>query len=152
MSTVDLDAAASSRGKWFGFGEIGDIFKGTFIAASERQATDYVTGAPKTWDDGQPMIEFVLEFQTELRDDDSDDGKRTIYVGKSARLFKAMQEALKAAGLKWADLPQLTIKRVEDGEPVTLKNGKRGNPPKQFKAKAERSVTKPTVNLDDDFV
>jgi hypothetical protein len=150
--SIDLDAAASTRSKWFGFGEIGDVFKGTFIAATERQATDYVTGAPKTWDDGQPMIEFVLEFQTDLRDDDTDDGKRTIYVGKSARLFKSMGEALRAAGLKWSDQPTLTVKRVEDGEPVTLKNGKKGNPPKQFKSKAERSVSKAVVNLDDDFV
>ena len=149
--SIDLDAAASTRGKWYGFAEVGDIFKGTFINATERQATDYVTGALKTWDDGQPMIEFVLEFQTDLRDDDTDDGKRTIYVGKSARLFKSMQEALKAAGLKWADKPQFTIKRVDDGDPVTLKNGKKGNPPKQFKAKAERPV-KPTVNLDDDLI
>jgi hypothetical protein len=150
--SIDLDAAASTRSKWYGFAEIGDIFKGTFINASERQATDYVSGALKTWDDGQPMIEFVLEFQTDMRDDDTDDGKRTIYVGKSARLFKSMGEALRAAGLKWSDLPTLTVKRVEDGDPVTLKNGKKGNPPKQFKSKAERSVAKSAVNLDDDFV
>ena len=149
--SIDLDAAASTRSKWYGFAEIGDIFKGTFLAATERQATDYVTGALKTWDDGLPMIEFVLEFQTDLRDDDTDDGKRTIYVGKSARLFKSMQDALRAAGLKWSDLPTLTVKRVEDGEPVTLKNGKKGNPPKQYKSKAERPV-KPTVNLDDDLI
>ena len=149
--SIDLDAAASTRSKWYGFAEIGDIFKGTFLAATERQATDYVTGALKTWDDGLPMIEFVLEFQTDLRDDDTDDGKRTIYVGKSARLFKSMQDSLKAAGLKWADKPHFTIKRVDDGDPVTLKNGKKGNPPKQFKSKAERPV-KPTVNLDDDLI
>jgi hypothetical protein len=150
--SIDLDTAASSRGKWYGFAEVGDIFKGQFLDATERQATDYVSGALKTWDDGQPMIEFVLEFQTDLRDDDTDDGKRTIYVGKSARLFKSMQEALKAAGLKWADKPQFTIKRVDDGDPVTLKNGKKGNPPKQFKSKAERPVSKAAVNLDDDFI
>ena len=149
--SIDLDAAASTRSKWYGFAQVGDIFKGTFIAATERQATDYVTGALKTWDDGLPMIEFVLEFQTDLRDDDTDDGKRTIYVGKSARLFKSMQDSLKAAGLKWADKPHFTIKRVDDGDPVTLKNGKKGNPPKQFKSKAERPV-KPTVNLDDDLI
>ena len=150
--SIDLDTAASSRGKWYGFAEVGDIFKGTFINASERQATDYVTGAPKTWDGGEPMIEFVLEFQTDLRDDDSDDGKRTLFAGKSSRLFKSMQEALRAAGLKWADLPTLTVKRVDDGDPVTLKNGKKGNPPKQFKSKAERPVSKAAVNLDDDFI
>lgn len=152
MTALDLDAAASGRSKWYGFAEIGDTFKGRYLTASERQATDYVTGAPKTWDDGQPVMEFVIEFQTDLRDDDTDDGKRTIYAGKSSRLFKAMQDALRAAGLKWADQPTLTIKRTEDGEPVTLKNGKRGNPPKQFKAKAERSAAKPAVDLDDDFV
>jgi hypothetical protein len=145
--SIDLDTAASGRSKWFGFANIGDTFKGRYLGASERQATDYVTGNPKTWDDGSPVMEFVIEFQTDLRDDDTDDGRRTLYAGKSSRLFRAMQDALKAAGLKWADGPVLTIKRVEDGEPVTLKNGKRGNAPKQFKAKAEKAA--PSIELDD---
>lgn len=148
--SIDLDTAAAGRSKWFGFPNVGDTFKGQYLSASERQATDYVTSAPQTWDDGTPKMEYVIEFQTELRDDDTDDGRRTIYAGKSSRLFKAMNDALRAAGLRWADSPVLTIKRTEDGEPVTLKNGKRGNPPKQFKAKAERP-TKPAVDLDDDF-
>jgi hypothetical protein len=145
--SIDLDTAASGRSKWFGFANIGDTFKGRYLGASERQATDYVTGNPKTWDDGSPVMEFVIEFQTDLRDDDTDDGRRTLYAGKSSRLFRAMQDALKAAGLKWADGPVVTIKRVEDGEPVTLKNGKRGNAPKQFKAKAEKAA--PSIELDD---
>jgi hypothetical protein len=151
MTALDLDSAASGRSKWYGFAEIGDTFKGRYLSATERQMTDYVSGALKTWDDGQPMTEFVIEFQTDLRDDSSDDGKRTLFAGKSSRLFKSMQEALRAAGLKWADEPTLTIKRVEDGDPVTLKNGKKGNAPKCFKAKAERSAPKPAVDLDDDF-
>lgn len=150
--SIDLDAQATNRGKWYSFANIGDVFKGQFVNASERQATAYDTGAPKTWDDGTPMIEFVIEFQTDLRDDDTDDGKRTLYAGKSSRLFKAMQDAIKAAGLKWADQPILTVKRIEDGDPVTLKNGKKGNAPKQYKAKAERPAAKPAVDLDDDFV
>lgn len=148
--SIDLDTASAGRSKWFGFPNVGDVFKGTYLSASERQATDYVTSALKTWDDGTPMMEYVIEFQTDLRDDDTDDGRRTIYAGKSSRLFKAMAEAVRAAGLKWSDFPVLTIKRTDDGEPVTLKNGKRGNAPKQFKAKAERPA-KSNVDLDDDF-
>lgn len=144
---IDLDNASTGRAKWFSFPNIGDTFKGTFISADERQATDYVTGQPKTWDDGTPQMEFVIEFQTDLNEGDGDDGRRTIYTGKSSRLFKAMSDALKAAGLRWADQPVLTIKRIEDGDPVTLKNGKKGNPPKQYKAKAERAA-KPAVDLD----
>lgn len=151
MTTIDLDSAAAGRSKWFGFPNVGDIFKGTFVSAEERQATDYVSGTPRTWDDGAPVMEFVIEFQTDIRDDSTDDGRRTIYAGKSSRLFKAMQDALKAAGLRWADNPIITIKRIEDGDPVTLKNGKKGNAPKQFKAKAERPA-KAAVNLDDDLI
>ncbi len=150
MTTIDLDSASAGRSKWYGFPNVGDTFKGQYLGATERQATDYVSGAPKTWDDGTPVMEFVIEFQTDLRDDDTDDGRRTIYAGKSSRLFRAMQDALKAAGLRWADSPLLTIKRIDDGEPVVLKNGKKGNAPKQYKAKAERPA-KPAVDLDDDF-
>jgi len=146
---INLDEAAAGRSKWYGWATVGDTFVGTFISADERQATDYVTGAPKTWDDGTPVLEFVLEFQTDLNDGDGDDGKRTVYAGKSSKLFRAMTDALKTAGLRWADKPKLTIKRIEDGEPVTLKNGKRGNAPKQYKAKAERVAAKPAVDLDD---
>lgn len=147
--SIDLDAASTGRGKWFSFPDVGSTFKGRFLSADERQATDYVSGTPKTWDDGTPVLEYVMEFQTDLNEGDGDDGRRTIYAGKASRLFKAMSEAVKAAGLRWADGPLLTVKRIEDGDPVTLKNGKKGNAPKQFKAKAE--AAKPTADLDDDF-
>jgi len=147
---IDLDSASKPRGKWVAFTNVGDTFKGRFVSADERQATNYVSGEPETWDDGSPKLEYVMTFATDDRDDDSDDGARTIYAGKASRLFKAMNDAVKAAGLRWADSPVLTIKRIEDGEPVVLKNGRKGNPPKQFRAKAERPA-KPAVDLDDDF-
>lgn len=150
MTNFDLDQDATPKGKWFGFPNVGDTFKGIFISAEPRPATDYVTGAVKTWDDGTPMTEYVMEFQTDQIDGPDDNGRRTLYAGKSSRLFKAMNEAVRTAGLRWADQPQLTIKRIEDGDPVTLKNGKKGNAPKQFKAKAEKAP-KAAVNLDDDF-
>lgn len=148
--SIDLDTATSSRGKWYSFANVGDTFRGQYLSADERQATDYGTNAPKVWDDGSPVMEFVMQFQTDLRDGPDDDGRRTIYAGRSSRLFRAMSDAIKAAGLRWADQPVLVIKRTEDGEPVQLKNGRKGNPPKQFRAKAE-PAPKAAVDLDDDF-
>lgn len=148
--SIDLDAASTGRGKWYSFPDIGSTFRGQFLSADERQATDYGSGAPKTWDDGTPVMEYVMTFQTDERDGTDDDGRRTIYAGKSSRLFKAMSDAIKAAGLRWADKPVLIVKRIEDGEPVTLKNGKKGSAPKQYKAKAE-PAPKAAVDLDDDF-
>lgn len=150
--SINLDEASGSKGKWFSFANVGDTFTGTFLSADERQKTDYGTGAPLTWDDGKPIIEYVMEFQTALRDTDDDTGQRTIYCGKSSRLFRAMDDARKTAGLKWADGPQLTIKRDPDGDPVTLKNGKKGNAPHCFRAKAVRPAPVSSVNLDDDLI
>ena len=151
MST-DLDQEGGVRAKWFGFPEVGDIFEGDFLNADKRQARDYDTDEPKTWDDGTPVDEFILTFQTVTRDTPDDDGRRTLYAEKHKALFKSMGAALTAAGLKWADAPHLKIKRTADSEPTILRNNKKGKPAKQFKAVATRSVSATTAALDDNLI
>lgn len=148
---IDLDEAAKPRAKWYGFPSVGDIFEGDFLEADERQARDYDTDEPKTWDDGSPVIEYVIVFATNLRDDADDDGRRTLYAEKHKSLFKAMQTALREAGLKWSDGPHLKVKRIADTEATTLKNGKKGAPAKQFKAVATR-VAKAPAGIDSDLI
>lgn len=40
----------------------GDGVRGVIFSASERTATDWKTGKDKTWDDGNPVKEYVLNF------------------------------------------------------------------------------------------
>lgn len=57
--------------------EQGHGVKGLIFSAHRRQATDWQTQKPLTWDDGQPIWEFVLNIKAEagkanfsVRDDD----------------------------------------------------------------------------------
>lgn len=62
----------------------------------ETQQTDYTTKEPKVWKDGNPMMQAVIKLQTDMREDEDDDGLRTLYVDKT-RLKRAIQNALRIA-------------------------------------------------------
>lgn len=47
------------------FKDKGDGVVGVIFSADERQSTNWKTGAPETWDDGQPIKEYVLNFAGE---------------------------------------------------------------------------------------
>lgn len=95
-----LDDLLASGGKSFKFENPGDTVTGTIAAIDVRQATEFGTGKPLTWDDGRPQEQIVVTLQTDLAEDGDDDGKRNVYVkgwGSQLRAFKA---AAAAAGAK----------------------------------------------------
>lgn len=69
---------------------------GAQVPYTESQQTDYTTKEPKTYKDGNPIMQAVVLLQTEDRADDDDDGQRTLYVNKT-RMKRAIQKALKEA-------------------------------------------------------
>jgi hypothetical protein len=88
-------------GKSAKFENVGDVVEGTIAAPPElRQQTDIATGAPKTWDNGDPVQQLVVQLQTDAREDVDDDGIRNLYVAggfKRASLQKAIADAVKTA-------------------------------------------------------
>jgi len=85
--------------------EVGTTVKGTILDADVTQQTDFKSREPKTWPDGQPMMQVVITLQTELRDPSviDDDGQRRLFVdGK--RITEAVRDACRAANVKGLDV------------------------------------------------
>lgn len=74
-----------------------DIKTGQMVPYLESQQTDYTTKEPKTYKDGNPVMQVTVLLQTDERLDDDDDGQRTVYVNKT-RMKRAIQKALRDAG------------------------------------------------------
>lgn len=93
----------------------------TGIVAGEprvQQATDYVSGKPKTWPDGRPVMQMVVRIATDERDPDrhDDDGHRQLYI--SGLMQKVVRDAVRAAGASGiAKSGVLTVTYTHDGPP-----------------------------------
>jgi hypothetical protein len=81
--------------KSFAFENEGDTVTGVIVHKELRQQTDVDTGKALFWDDGRPKMQVVTHLQTELAEDEEDDGLRALYI--RANLRAAVVEALKAA-------------------------------------------------------
>ena len=93
------------------FETIGDTVTGQIISAEVKQQTEIGTGAPLTWDNGDPRMQLVVRLQTTLCDpsDPDDDGVRAIYVKGSKKagsrsMHDAVAQAVRAAGAKGLDV------------------------------------------------
>jgi hypothetical protein len=106
--------------------EIGASVTGIVVSAEVAQQTD-LDGAPKTFEGGDIRMQLIVTLQTDLVEDDDDDGLRRVFVkGAMVRPFRAEMKRNKVRGLRPGG--RLTVTYREDGE-VT----KRGfNPPKLF--------------------
>ena len=92
---------------------IGDKISGTIITVKRVQQTDFTTGEPLEWSNGDPRMQTVVELQTDEGDGADDDGVRSIWLkggknyeaaegeGKSGEV--ALAEAAKAAGVTSID-------------------------------------------------
>jgi hypothetical protein len=100
-------------GKSLSFGEIGsqaaaaafNVWRGGIIVdiGDARQATDINTRAPKTWDNGDPMMQLPITLDTargncpERAESADDDLRRTLFITKGKQMFAAARAALRAA-------------------------------------------------------
>jgi hypothetical protein len=127
MSTDASTFLLGGGGKSAKFENVGDAIKGVICAQPElRQQTDIKTGAPKCWDNGDPMMQLVVKLQTEQRDpaDPEDDGIRALYISggfKRASLQKAVAEAVRAAKAKNLDVGGTLAVRFTGEEPSSTK-------------------------------
>lgn len=150
--TTDPNALLMGGGKSFSFETIGDKVSGTVVAAEAAQQTDIKTGEPKTWKDGNPMMQVIVTLQTDLAEEPGDDGQRKVYLkgSKPDTSMGAVRAAVRAAGASGLDEGgKLQLAYTGDGE-VT----ERGyNPPKRYAAKYEAPAPAPAVQaaVDDIF-
>ena len=115
-----------------------------------RQQTDIKTGAPVTWDDGQPKMQLVVKLQTEQRDadDPEDDGIRSLYISggfKRASTQKAIADAVRAAKAKGLEVGGTLAVKFTGEEPSSVRGF---NPAKLYAARYEP----PTQKAADDFL
>lgn len=98
---TSLDDALQGSGAKSAFGKdspIGAKVSGSVVDANVRQITDYVSGTPKTWDNGDPQNQVVVRIKTDQRDDTDDDGIRGVYIKTWGSQKDALMAAVKAAG------------------------------------------------------
>ncbi len=142
----DLLMGGGKGAPGFKFDAIGATVKGIVTLKETMQQRDIKTGVPKTYDDGNPMMQLVVTLQTDLRDDtlDDDDGTRRIFA-KGAMLV-AIRDAVKEAKLDTLGIgDELTVRYTGDGVAKT-----RGfNPPKEYRAKVVAG--KPLDDLSSPF-
>jgi hypothetical protein len=131
MSTTDVNDFLLGGGVPSAkFPEVGTVVKGTVVKAETSQQTDFTTGEPKTYSDGNPMLQVVVTLQTDERDPevDNDDGLRKVYV--KGQMRKAVGDAVRASGSKLEPGGILAVQFVSEEEPE-----KRGlNPKKVYRA------------------
>lgn len=145
------DFLMSIGGRSAKFPEIGTVVKGKIMSAEKSQQTD-MDGAPKVWDNGDPMWQLVVTLETDEREsgDSDDDGMRKLYLkgSKPTTSFGAVRAAILAAGEREMKVGgRLAVRYTGDGEP-----SKRGfNAPKEYTAKYEPPVQSVAVDNTDLF-
>ncbi|MEU4843224.1 hypothetical protein [Nocardia testacea] len=82
----------------------GDQISGEIIAVTRRQRLDRETGQPLFWvnrkpstvTSGQPVLDSIVTVQTDLQDDEADDGLRALYLDREMQA--ALRTAVRKAG------------------------------------------------------
>lgn len=131
----DLEAGAPA----FKFHTPGDTITGTITAARKVQATDYDTGEPVTWPNGDPKYDYPITVT-------NPDGEQTVWCRNQ------MWVAVRDACTKTGSIPQpggvLTVTYTGDGE----KSNPKYNAPKLYTATyqpAPPAQTGAAISTDD---
>ncbi|MBT2484832.1 MULTISPECIES: hypothetical protein [unclassified Microbacterium] len=129
-----LDDLLAGGGKTAKFETVGTRWSGVVTKAEPRQATNFDTGKPDFWDDGQPKMQAVVSIQTDERIDETDDGVRAIYIKMWGDQKKAFRLAAQAAGGSPKPGDTFTATYIADGE-----KPQRGFAPKIFKYEIQKA-------------
>jgi len=135
------DILGRSGRPWAKWPAIGDEVRGTVLEEpSVRQSRDYESGDPMTWPNGDPKMEIVVPLKTALRDPEiqGDEGERIVVLPVGSNRFRAVQKAMRDAGVKGLFAgDELAVKYVADGPRDPAKP--RLSPPKEFAAEYKKA-------------
>jgi hypothetical protein len=100
---------AKGGGKFLAWEYPGTMYEGMIKGVDMRQAREYQSTTPATWDDGTPKMQCVLTLATQLRDpqDPEDDGTRQISINLWSGQKAALVKACKAAGVPEPQVGQM---------------------------------------------
>ena len=119
------DFLMGTGGKSFPFEEMGDSVTGIIMEMKKRQQTDLESGDPQFWANGDPKMMLVISLQTQLRDDEDDEGVRNVYLrggnflavkGKGSSSLIAVKDAVKKSGASDGIQPGGTLTLAYTGE------------------------------------
>lgn len=121
--TTDIQQFILGSGvKSFSFAAIGDTVRGTIESLELQQQRDFKTNEPLWWDPDtkqQPKMHLRVVLQTELRDEEDDDGRRGVYI--KGQMQQAVRDAIKKAGAN----------QIKEGGTLAVKFDAEGKAPKE---------------------
>jgi hypothetical protein len=141
--------------KAFSFENIGDKVTGEIKEMKKQQQTDMTTGELSFWDKtGEPKMMLRIELQTDLQENDDDEGMRSVYLrggnytavkGTGTSSLLAVKDAVRRSG---------SANGIEIGGILTLEHSGLGqaankgfNAPKLYTASYRAPIA--NVDLDD---
>ena len=100
MSLVDLSGLSTGAPNAFGqHAQPGTNVTGTITYAEKRQVTDFQTGAPQTWQNGDPQMQLKIIIDTGQPDPTNDNNpEKAVYIKLWGQQKKALLDALGKAG------------------------------------------------------
>lgn len=118
--------------KAFKFEAFGDTAEGTIVGIPQVKQVTKIDGTPDFFPSGDPKYQILATLQTTMREDQDDDGLRTLYI--KSYLMQAVRLAVQQAGApELEDGGYLKVIYTSDGE------AKRGqSAPKIFQAEYRR--------------
>jgi hypothetical protein len=118
---------------------VGTVVGGTITELKTAQQTDFKTGVPKTWDNGDPMMQVIVTVQTDKREDERDDGLRNFYLKGGAKREDTTQGAVVKA-CREVHAPGLTIGGTLSMAFIGTEPSQGGSDRKRWAAKYEPPV------------
>src|SRR6187402_2914262 len=96
----DIDRMLTGGAKSAKFEHPGDTISGVVDEVAVRQATEYGTGKPLTFDNGDPREQIVVIIKAEgiALEDENDDGFRAIYIKGWGAQRRAFIQAVRDGG------------------------------------------------------
>lgn len=102
FAAMDRGLAGGSKSAFTSDSLPGDTITGTVVSVDYKQVNDFNTGEPAYFPSGDPKMQFVIVIQTDQRDDEDDDGRRTIYIPAWGSKKQALVDAMRAEGMRKA--------------------------------------------------
>lgn len=102
FAAMDRGLAGGSKSAFTSDSLPGDTITGAVVSVDYKQVNDFNTGEPAFFPSGDPKMQFVIVIQTDHRDDEDDDGRRTIYIPAWGSKKQALVDAMRAEGMRKA--------------------------------------------------